>query len=607
MPLALLLQANTRALLSGSVRLATWNELVELEALLVARARSAFLVRWFGPGLPLAGSRLRIAIVNLPALRARYHALEAATRPPEGEGLDIVPPLAVMFGNLAGAFINPLVLLTVLVSGALGSITRILVSLGGVLLGPLGAVLFSVAGPFLLAPLLFSSPKELVEGYPLALAIGALFPPLTEFFDALNANFVAIFGSLIDLAALFGIGDAPSPPGDMATATTILEGILPLSDKLAVFVPLLLQGLAFLIVRVGPLLEPLSIVLPAFLLFVFSAIEALKALFADIVDGFERLFDSSKGALSSLLAALHFKRRLLAPFRKDFGALFAVAKGILKDRKADLAAAFQTLIEEAAETIKTALLHHPLIAFFNDLITQAKKLIREILATVHKAARAAAGEIGEHISGTVGRKLATDLFDALVRLITPSPSKSSLVDDLIAFLKQAVPDHKKILAGLKPPLTVKEAIPGKLHSEQPPEVPAELLERHSVFTAERAALFRGPALQAADERERRLRGFLFDVVARLLPDKAAPHLASLRGFLQTLDQEIDRERGRRELPVRQPPDPARLRPAVRKLRLAVRGAARDEADRWGQELAALLRTQDYVPMAPATAIAGGAR
>src|SRR5262249_48668206 len=99
MPIALMLQASTRALLSGSARVAVWNELVELGALLVARARSAFLVRWFGTSLPLAGSKLRIAIDNLPALRARYQALEAATRTPEPEGLDIIQPLAGMVGG----------------------------------------------------------------------------------------------------------------------------------------------------------------------------------------------------------------------------------------------------------------------------------------------------------------------------------------------------------------------------------------------------------------------------------------------------------------------------------------------------------------------------
>lgn len=605
MPIALMLQASTRALLSGSARVSAWNELVELEALLVARARSAFLVRWFGTSLPLAGSKLRIAIDNLPALRARYQALEAATRTPEVEGLDVVQPLAGVFGSFLGSFINPLVLLTVLFSGAFSSIKRIAGLLAGVVLGPLGVALLGAAGPFLLIPLLFSSPKELVEGYPLALAVGALLPPLTEFFAALDANFEAIFGSLIDLAALFGIGDAPSPPGvGLETATKILEGIAPIADELAVLVPILLGGLAFLIVKIGPLLEPLSRVLPAFLRFVVSAIEALGAMFKDVVDGFKMLFDDSKGALKVLKTSLNFQRRLLAPFKKHFGSLFKQIKGIVADRKTAFTSTFETLIGEMAFQLENALLAHPLIKFFDDLITQAKKLISEILSTLHKAARAAAGGIGEHVAGPIGRKMATDLVDDLVKWLT-KPSKSTLVDDLIAFLKQAIPDHKKILAGLAPPLTVAEALPGKLYSEQPPAIPAELLERHSVFDAERVALLRGPSgkvLLAADERERRLRGFLFDVIAKLLPEKAAPHLASLRGFLQTLDREIDREKGQRELPVRIPEDPAKLRSVMRKVRVVVHGAGREAVDRWAADLKALLLTRE-----PAPALAVGAR
>ncbi|NJL29260.1 MAG: hypothetical protein HC897_15950, partial [Thermoanaerobaculia bacterium] len=499
MPIALMLQANTRALLSGSVRVAVWNELVELEALLVARARGAFLVRWFGTGFPLNGSRLRIAIANLPALRARYLALEAQTRTPEGEGLDIVQPLATLFGGVAGTFLNPLVLLTVLVSGAFKSIWRILTLVGGLLLGPLGAALISLAGPLLLAPLLFSSPKELVEGYPLALAVGALLPPLAAFFGALDANFEAIFGSLLDLAALLGIGDAPSPPGvGLETATKILEGIAPIADQLAVFVPLLFGGLALLIVRVGPLLEPISIVLPAFLRFVVSAVEALGAMFTDIVDGLGMLFDDGKGALKVVRRAFRVLSKAFSDLDKPFSSLFDPLDLVVKDRKSEIAGVFLIFIGEAVVKIKETVVGHPQIAYLIDLVEVIKKLTLDVLRALNRMARSAVEKIGTEVAGPLGGIYATDLYDRLIKKITAPSTTPGFFDKILAKIKafaishleQAIPDHKAILARLTPPLTIAEAFPEKNYSEKEPTIPAELLERHSVFDAERAALLR---------------------------------------------------------------------------------------------------------------------
>src|SRR5438094_7726628 len=84
-------------------KLERWNELVDLEILLVARGRSAFLVHWFGSLIPLDGSSVRIAIVNFEALRRRYSLVMSKRRSKLSEGPSMLEPLADISGSFAGA------------------------------------------------------------------------------------------------------------------------------------------------------------------------------------------------------------------------------------------------------------------------------------------------------------------------------------------------------------------------------------------------------------------------------------------------------------------------------------------------------------------------
>src|SRR4028119_483231 len=111
MPLALLLQELRekfrRGAKEGGFHLNDWDRLVELEALLVARAQSAFLIQWVGSHLPLHGFHVRVASENLDALRARYHQITSSTVQAR-EGPNLTEPLAGMVGTLFGSLSTPI-------------------------------------------------------------------------------------------------------------------------------------------------------------------------------------------------------------------------------------------------------------------------------------------------------------------------------------------------------------------------------------------------------------------------------------------------------------------------------------------------------------------
>lgn len=603
MPLALTLQANARALLAGSARLGAWNRLVSLEALLVARARSAFLVRWFGPRIPLAGSRLRIAIDNLPALRERYLALAEGTRSPRhAEGLDIVQPFANMLGTVASSFVNPLTLITILAAGAFQSFGRIAELLLSFLFGPLLPLILVFTGPFLLAPLLFSSPRELVEGYPLALAIGNLLPHLIELFEVLDRHFDAVVGNLFDLYVLFTSGSEPSQPFDLERARSVFAALVPLADSLAVFVPLLFLSLGWLLARVGPELASLEKVLPAFLRYVVSVARAIAAVFADLASGFETFVGSAKGGLRKVFSSLTLGGRFLKVLGGHFEGLFDAAKGLIDGER--IAKAAEGWKKVLTEDLGKAIGKHPVVKFLDRLVTKIKAVLAQIGKIAKAAGRVIAGQAGNLVAGPLGKMLAEQLFDDLMK-----PSKEpSMMEKLLRFLKTAIPDAEAIRKRLPGPLTLQDAFPGRLFSEEPPKVPEALLERRLLLVRERKLLFTGGEMQAAlDLRERRLRGFLFGVVGSLLPPKVGPYLEQLRAFLRQIDRALDREGPVSRFPVRAPEDPARLRPKVQKIRLAVRGRNdRDTVARWGQELREILIEQAYPAVPAASAVAGGA-
>ena len=108
MPLAILLQEQLAVLTKGVRTIARWQEATETLTLVGARLRSAYLVRWFGTPLPVAGLALRVAFANLADLRSRWLAIGGAGRgPTPATGPNLMEPLLGMGGTLFGMLASP--------------------------------------------------------------------------------------------------------------------------------------------------------------------------------------------------------------------------------------------------------------------------------------------------------------------------------------------------------------------------------------------------------------------------------------------------------------------------------------------------------------------
>lgn len=101
-----LLPEMARALLKLSGRLAGWDRLARIEEQLLRRARSAFLVRWFGTAVPEKNLNLLIYIDNIAELSDRY-ALAERSRKRDSRGLNLFGPMAGLVGVTAGLVFNP--------------------------------------------------------------------------------------------------------------------------------------------------------------------------------------------------------------------------------------------------------------------------------------------------------------------------------------------------------------------------------------------------------------------------------------------------------------------------------------------------------------------
>ena len=81
MPIALLLQKQfviLPTLLAAAKALAPWNDIARTEIAVIARARGAFMTRWFGRSVPRAGPFIQVTIANRDQLDARLAQLFAA-------------------------------------------------------------------------------------------------------------------------------------------------------------------------------------------------------------------------------------------------------------------------------------------------------------------------------------------------------------------------------------------------------------------------------------------------------------------------------------------------------------------------------------------------
>ena len=262
----------------------------------------------------------------------------------------------------------------------------------------------------------------------------------------------------------------------------------------------------------------------------------------------------------------------------------------LKTRGRALAAAFSTWLERVKKDLGTVFNTHPLVRMMNNLIDAIGNTIDAMKAGFWSGVkREARCWVGSSAGSSPTRSTKSS-----------RPGGTSPSDPFFPVLK--LPDADAIFARLKQPIDWSRLAysPG---IGQMPTVPSTLVTPISVFGGIRRELKTelkqdpAAALASAHAEEKRLRGFIFDVVARQLPAAAQAKLDKLRGVLQALDHALsplEPEGATRAHPVRALPEDPRVLPAVGRLTVRARGISESELRQWLPMLRDALGQQPYL-------------
>lgn len=634
MPLALLLQEVFRDVAEGIARLDPWNRLVAMELVLLDRARSAFLARWFGPRIPLQGQHLRIALENLESLRARYQEVNrAAAAAPAG--LNLTEPLAGLSGQILGAVLSPA---GILLAGAL-AVRRLqswMGQLGGALLTIVATgVVPALAGGVGVLALPFAFLGAVLIGginQEQARAVYDLLGALAEMLEALR-RFVAQF---------FGPRQQVRNP--------LVRAVLEIADRLAVLLPFVMALFAIVFARVGGLLRPLAAQVVRLRALVEAVIEMVAFVVRDWLIRLTALYTDTSPTMELEIELGVRRATASGPARLVFGLLEGIVRA--------LGSAMQqnpspwTILQGALRSLMSipAALLRGLTSVSSQLGTELERIGAAMGRLVSTWLTLANNAVREAILGhptarawVAGREIMTTLIEAFRRTASPStssppPSTSSSGGSSggsIPFLSPPPfptfrpPDIAAIARRSGPAplldleLSTVRAVGAMIEEwlRQPRRFQGQTVhpfaydpdtlesirraERApSVFTAERLALRdtqdRTPAeqLAAAGAEEASLRNALLAVVGRVLPPAVATYLPQLESVFQTLEERLYPERpasGRAasEMPVLQVAENDRLQPVVHRLRILAAGGERPEARAWSDRLREVLLRQTY--------------
>ena len=103
MPLSLLLAQHLTFLTRGVKKLDRWEGLTDTFALVARRLRGAFMVGWFGPGIPVQGLDVVVTVTNLSELYDRYLQVTSGNRGSGSRGPNLTEPL---LGGAQCPFLN---------------------------------------------------------------------------------------------------------------------------------------------------------------------------------------------------------------------------------------------------------------------------------------------------------------------------------------------------------------------------------------------------------------------------------------------------------------------------------------------------------------------
>jgi hypothetical protein len=608
MPLSLLLQSAVGTLRAASRALTPWIDIVGNESTIVERARSAFLVHWFGHRLPFNGLSLRSHIVNIAELDAQFRAAQKSVRQSEGAP-NLTEPLLGFAGMLGGLLLSPVGMVaavSLLWRFTEHGWTALVVALlwfGGLLTGlvlaPAGTGILLIGGLTALAAAI---------GLSAALADQR---PIRGAFDLFGALARLMNAGLVFVGQLTGERSGVRNP--------LLKKVLELGDRAAALFAQALGALAFLVVRVGPVLEPVASTLVGIGELAGGTFAAVGA----IVDGLKQEFTeqvvSGRTSIVGVLAGVGWVARRQSNAARDvLVAQLDVLIDTLSGVGPALGSAFGVFVGEARGFVRTQFTGHPTIRVVGALLDQA-----DVAAAAFNPppAKNPAGN-----ATAAAANAGPGAFDQVLAALPPLPPAPTF--PTLPVLPDRARLARQLGAGTVPALdltAIEQAAAGLGGAVAPVELTeqaraslARLRRGPGLFAAEQAALTErfGPPAEALELNRLQLQRFrdAFSViVGQLLPAKlrgtAAPQLAAV---FESLDRTVYATPKRAvpadRLPVLDLPDNDRLRPEVRTLRLRMPGAPLGTVRRFETLLLDRLRRQEYPADGPAPAPTGtGAR
>jgi hypothetical protein len=583
MPIGLLLQETVYTLRWGAFHLEPWSHLVRIEALLIERARGAFLSRWFGAALPLKSFDLRVMIANLAELRERYFRARMSFQSDDGPNL--AEPVAGLGGEIAGIALSPTgsILMLVLLVKDFKFWTGQLVKLLGwsALAAPLVPFLGPVLGPVLI---------------PIAAA-----GMLNENIVLLGASAQLLMEATNFLKLLLGPRENLKNP--------VLAGILTFFDLLAGLVPFVLAAIAIIIVEILPLIPPLLAQLGPFQALIGDVIKTVSFIFTDLMHVFDRFTPIVADVLDFVTVQL-----------ANIFPLFSIA---MTEMITNLAAKLGKVIEAGSTSIKTWVTTAK--GNLRDLIRdqplmrqlQAARIVFKVMATAFKSDKPEEppGWFSKHILAPIKASVAggakaiaghfprpQDYLTPPDRVLAQTPGRPPKGLDAIGII--AGIDIKHGGALLEDYLPFSDEARAGLRAIKPTHVFAE--ERRDLNEQEAKAAKPPPGASALPLtwNPAMLHGVMRAVVERILPPALQVEIGTLKlKFAAVAAVLLGDEKEQAKHPVRDLPDNGKLVPVVHRLVIRSGNLTGADAKVFARRLQDAMTGLAYPAMAPARAAA----
>ncbi|NUO75455.1 MAG: hypothetical protein HOQ32_05510 [Lysobacter sp.] len=594
MPIGLLLTSLSTPLAGMATAFERWNAVLRLEAVVIDRARGAFLVEWFGARLPRLDSRLRVVIGNIVALGERYREARAQSKGGQ-TGPNLLEPLAGMAGMAVGMFISP--------SGSLMYLYTCLRESAGAIVSSLLTILYS---PIFLAEITGLGTAVAAVAFPLVL-IGGLVAGIVAAAAGPNSSMVLAYELLGDatraIQALTRFINLLMGPRE-AIRNPLLRGILELVDRIAALFAQLVGAAAWLVTRFGRMLLPTAMQFRAL-------IDFAKAIW-DVVDRIGRGTVAALEGADPEASPLAILMRLIDHVMAVARRLIEIAGAMLSEMVVSLKYGFGSIADRTRAEIETtvsmarSLIEDlPMIRMFR-ATARMVTVVRGIFASSGIGSStppaspppSSGGGLGGAVSTGVGRGRA--LTSLLV--VPPTPSL-----DLARRMVDTARGGTVVENPWGPDFDTDMAAPFALDPATDALAQQLMADPPSVFRGEipmMVAEFGVDTPDAAFERlrtdELRYRDVIYTVAARILPPEIQIRIPMLLDAFDALDRHIygrDVPTRDPEFPVRDLPDNGRLRPVVRRITVRAPGADPVSVRNIANDLTRLLREQTY--LAPA--------